>query len=102
MTCVTTAADISASERLSELQIQSLTTRLPSWSAEQMARPVAAICFALAAGLLMVELMLLPWATSLARQTTAVARSEPAAVELPREWRWERSAVQFDHMFRSR
>lgn len=31
---------------------------------------------------------------------TAAAEPWVSAVELPREWRWERDAITFDHMFR--
>jgi hypothetical protein len=36
--------------------------------------------------------------------SAAVAAEAPARprAELPREWRWERKAITFDHMFRER
>lgn len=36
-----------------------------------------------------------------AKVEAAAARAAWAPAELPREWRWERKTVAFDHMFRS-
>ena len=32
----------------------------------------------------------------------AIVSSRSQTAELPREWRWERKAIDFDHMYRSR
>ena len=83
-----------------------ITIRSAGWSALWPRIDLRLLAVAVAAALLAVAF------STGARHVVGAYRSAPAgirpavqppaAVELPREWRWERKAIEFEHMYRKK